>query len=281
MPEFLDQGWLQALILGCVQGFTEFIPVSSSGHLVLLPALLDWPTPSLLTLTVLHLGTLVAVLVALRKDVKEILTSMWQSILERRLVNYAARDGWFLLIATIPAGVAGLLVEPLIAEMLTRPILAAYGLIGTALALSISEVVAWRREHTRYFEEAGWFDAVMMGMAQAVALIPGVSRSGTVMAMGRVLTLDRAGAARFAFLLSAPVIAAAGAKELVGLDLNWTKEGHFGIWELAFGFIASSVSGWLAINFLLAYLRRRSLWLFAAWCLVIGIVLSRALNGAT
>ena len=279
MPEFLDHELVQALILGLVQGLTEFVPVSSSGHLVLLPALLGWPTPSLLMLTVLHLGTLTALVLAYRKDMATILTGMFRSLRERRMVDYAARDGWFLLLATVPAGIACLVVEPFVSDMLDKPVLAAWGLIGTACLLGGGELVAWRREHTRYIEEMGWKDAAALGLAQAVALIPGVSRSGAVMATGRFLALDRAGAARFAFLLGAPVIAAAGAKELLGGDLTASGEGLVLIAALAVGFLASAAAGWLAIKVLLAYLRHRTLWVFAAWCLVVGLVLIGVLPG--
>ena len=139
--------------------------------------------------------------------------------------------------------------------------------------------MAWRREHTRDIEEMGWTDAAAMGLAQAVALIPGVSRSGAVMATGRLLTLDRAGAARFAFLLGVPVIAAAGAKELLGGDWTAAGGGLVLVAALAVGFLASAAAGWLAIKVLLAYLRHRTLWVFAIWCLAVGLILIRVLPG--
>ena len=266
--------WFQALVLGMVQGVTEFLPISSSGHLVIVPALLRWDAPSLSFAVALHWGTLLSVLWAFRRDLKRMAQDMGRSARLRRLVSYEARDGFFLLLASLPAAGVGYGLRPWLAEAMDGPFFAALGLCATALLLGGSELVGRWRERRRYIEEMTWWDALLMGLGQALALAPGISRSGATMAMGRLRLLDRPGAARFSFLMGIPVMLGAGFLETL---VSWQD----GAWHNGFldanawiGVAASALCGLAAIKVLLGYVRRRSFMPFALYCLAVGLGLA-------
>ena len=264
--------WFQALVLGMVQGLTEFLPISSSGHLVLVPALLGWDAPSLSFAVALHWGTLLAVLWAFRRDLKRMARDMGRSARRRRMVSYEARDGFFLLVASLPAAGAGSVLRPWLTEAMDGPFLAALGLCVTAMLLGGCELVGRCRERRRYIEEMTWLDALLMGLGQALALAPGISRSGATMAVGRMRLLDRPGAARFSFLMGIPVMLGAGFLETL---ISWQD----GAWRNGFldanvwiGVAASALCGLAAIKVLLGYVRRRSFMPFALYCLAVGLL---------
>ncbi len=262
--------WVQALLLGLLQGLTEFLPISSSGHLVVVPALLAWAPPSLLFAVTVHMGTLLALVLVYSRDMLHILRSLWQTVRRRRLADYAARDGIFILVASIPAGVAGVMLQPYIAATLSQPRVAAIGLCCTGLLLGGSELWARWREQERYMEELTLGQAVIMGVGQALALLPGISRSGATMAAGRAQGLDREGVARFSFLLGVPIMLGAGLLEFLTLeDPRGLLQEQAGLPLLA-GFVASVLAGTVAIKTLLRIVRRHSLYPFAVYCVAVG-----------
>lgn len=263
--------FFQALIMGLIQGLTEFIPVSSSAHLVLVPWLLGWePADASLILpfdTVLHLGTLAAVLAIFWRDLLALLAAWLRSVRTRSLAVPLARPAWALVIGSIPAAVLGFLAEDLVEELFQAPAWASAFLLVTALLLLAGE--RWAGSE-RPVEELRAHHALFIGLFQGLAIAPGISRSGATISAGRFLGLDRAAAARFSFLLATPVIAGAGALQLAKLAGAGGLRPNLGL--LAVGFVASLVSGYLIIRFLLSYLRRHSLTPFAAYCALAGLL---------
>jgi undecaprenyl-diphosphatase len=260
MPESVAH----AIVLGIVQGLSEFLPISSKTHLVVVPALLGWRPPSLRFVVFLHMGTLAALLAYYLRDLWSLLTaSIKGSEQERRTVG-------LLVVATIPAVVAGLVLESTVERLLRHTRAAALALLATSAILAAAEWAAGTIRHSRRLPRPtrarpAWRDAIGMGLAQAVALLPGVSRSGSTMGAGLALGLDRPAAARFSFLMAVPAVAGAGVLELPKL-----AHGGLGAAGLA-GFAASLVSGYVAIGSLLRWLRSHSFMPFAAYCLVFGL----------
>lgn len=254
---------LEALLLGIIQGATEFLPVSSSGHLVLTEALLGMTEGGLLVEVTLHAGTLVAVVAYFRSRL------LW-------MLRGALRPGGeggkarkyllWLLIATIPAGTVGLLFEDAIATVFESPRVALIGLLVTGAILLSSR---WSGERGR---PAAGLAGLWMGFAQAVAILPGISRSGSTIAAGMWSGVDRREAAEFSFLLSVPAIA--GATFLQVLDLlNGTAGVGDALWlSLMLGFAAAFLSGYAAIAVLLEILKKRGLVPFAWYCWVVGVL---------
>jgi undecaprenyl-diphosphatase len=270
---------LQAIVLGIVQGLTEFAPVSSSGHLILVPWLFHWPILTNETLNktfdvALHMGTFVGALAYFWRDVVKYLRAWVRSMRHRSMTDVDERLAWFLVIGTIPGAIAGALFENVIEEKLGQPYLIA---IMLAVFGVILYVVDRRAKANRGLEDMRLGDAVLIGLAQAVALQPGVSRSGVTITMARGRGITREVAARFSFLLSLPVIGGAGifkgAKLLTGAEHIPPGFGP----AFAWGIVASAVSGFLVIWGLLAYLRRRDfapfvLYRLAAAGVVLGII---------
>jgi undecaprenyl-diphosphatase len=263
----------RALFLGLLQGATEFLPVSSSGHLVLIPWLLGWPLPSLAFDTMVHWGTLVAVIAYFWRDWLALLRGAWTGLRTRSLSDPAARLFLLLLVGTIPGALAGVLLEDFFEGMFARPAAAAGFLLLTAAILTLAEL-GWARRTSgpapRALPAISWADALAVGLAQAVAILPGVSRSGATIAAGLGRGLEREAAARFSFLLSAPIILGAGAMQLWKLAQAGTLAGEAPL--LAAGFLTALASGLAAIHFLLAYVRRRPLYPFALYCILLGIL---------
>lgn len=269
---------VRALVLGILQGLTEFLPISSSGHLVFLPALLGWPQPTILMAVVVHMGTLLSVVWTFRQDLKAIVQEMWKTIPQRRWTSYQAREGYFICLATVPAALSGYFLQPLMTAAMSSPLTAAYGLFVTAILLGGSEIYAYWRERNRYIEEISWLDVLLMGLGQALALMPGISRSGATMAMGRARGLDRPGIARFSFLMGLPVMLGAGMLELSSA----LTEGNLALPSVALplgvSFVASAASGLLAIRLFMNFVKHRGLLPFAFYCLVLGLALLYYLN---
>ncbi|MCX6042777.1 MAG: undecaprenyl-diphosphate phosphatase, partial [Caldilinea sp.] len=208
MSESIDL--IQAVILGFVQGATEFVPVSSSGHLVLVPWLLGWPAPSLLFDTLLHWGTLVAVLIVFWREFLSMGSAWVQSIARRSLADPDARTAWFIVVGTLPAVAAGLLFDDLLESFFLNPLAVGCFLLVTAVLLWLSEQLVLRSGGGRALTQMQWLDAAAIGVAQALALLPGVSRSGSTIAAGLARGIRRDQAARFSFLLGTPAILGAG-----------------------------------------------------------------------
>lgn len=270
---------LQAIVLGITQGITEFAPISSSGHLILVPWLFDWPIlndPDFnKTFDVaLHIGTLVGALVYFRHDVWRYLTAWVRSIRTRSIATVDERLAWALVVGTIPGVIVGALFESVIQENLSQPVVIAVMLVVFGVVLYVVDRVASVR---RGIADLTVRDGLVLGVAQAIALQPGVSRSGVTITAGRMLGLDRAGAARFSFLLSLPIIAGAGVYK--GIDLVQTGMPPGMGAPFFWGFVSSAVSGFLVIAFLLSYLRKHDFGVFLAYrvavaALTIGIVVA-------
>ncbi len=263
---------LQAVILGIVQGLTEFIPVSSSGHLVLVPHLLGWDFPETQAFifdVLVQWGTLLAVVVYFWKDLKCITLSFCKGIFSGKPFATAdARMGWYLIIATIPAVIVGLLCKDFIAAAFSSPRMTGFFLLLTALLLVIAEQVGKRQ---RSMDTIKGMDALWIGCSQVLALLPGVSRSGSTIAGGMTRNLDRPTAARFSFLMSVPVLLGAGI--LAIKDLYAMPNLDAFLLPLLVGFLAALISGYIAIRWLITYLSKHSLYAFAGYCLVVGLLI--------
>ena len=263
---------MQAIILGIVQGATEFIPVSSSGHLVIVPWLLGWEKPSLLFDTMLHWGTLVAIFIVFWRDFLVLIRAWFSSLLRRSLADPNARLAWFIIVGTIPAVVAGLLFDDFLESMFLNPQAVGFFLLITAGLLAGSEQLIRRSLAARELDQMKWSDAIVIGVVQSFALLPGISRSGSTIAAGLGCGIRRDLAARFSFLLGTPAILGAGLLQLVksiGQDAV-SLSGSFV--PTAAGFIVAAVVGVLAIRFLLYYLRNRTLYIFSMYCLIVGLL---------
>jgi undecaprenyl-diphosphatase len=263
--------FLQAILLGIVQGLTEFLPISSSAHLVLVPYFLGWQLPereSFIFNVLVQNGTLVAVIVYFWKDLIGIAVGFFRGIAQRRPFQDAqARLGWYLILATIPAGIFGLTAKDLIESAFNSVLITAIFLFVTAGLLLLVE---WAGKRQRTIEQVNWKDALIVGSFQVLAVFPGVSRSGATIAGGMARNLERPAAARFAFLISIPIMLAAGMMETIEL-LRVPDVGAF-LPVVAAGFIASAVVGYFAIRWLISFLIRHSLRGFAFYCIALGTI---------
>jgi undecaprenyl-diphosphatase len=249
-------------VLGITQGVTEFAPVSSSGHLILVPWLFDWPILHNANLNktfdvALHIGTLIGALIYFRHDIARYIAAWIRSIRARGIRTMDERLAWALVIGTIPAVIAGALLESVIEDKLGQPWIIAVMLAVFGVILYAVDRIAAQRKH---LGDVTVRDGLIMGAAQALALQPGVSRSGVTMTAARILTYDRETAARFSFLLALPVVAGAGLFKGVEILRDGLPPGMAG--PFIAGMIASAISGFLVIAFLLRYLRRHDFALF-------------------
>ena len=259
---------LTALVLGIVQGLTEFIPVSSTAHLVIFPQLLGWQDPGLAFDVILHLGTLTGVVVFFWRDYWHMLQEMFSWNKLNSPGDSMGRLGWLIVIGTIPAGIMGIIFKDKVETTLRSPQTIAISLIVFALILWWSDA---KSRKIRKLRHMNLMDAIFIGCAQAIALIPGVSRSGITITAGLVRSLEREGAARFAFLLSTPVILGGG---ILGLkDLYMSGLYREALVPLSVGFVTSAVSGFMAIKYLLSYLSKRNVNVFVYYRIILGIIL--------
>lgn len=258
-----------SIILGIVQGITEFIPVSSTAHLFITSYLLGLLFDERLFEfnVIIQLGTVAAMLLFFWHDYWDIAKAFIDGLKYRKpFENFRSRMGWLLFVATIPAGLVGLALKPFVERMTGDPLLwAGVRLLFTAVLLI---VVEYFDKKSRTLESATWLDALFVGFFQVLSIFPGASRSGSTMAGAMFRGFDRPSAARFAFLMSAPILLAAGLYETIQAILlpNTTEFLPF----LVTGFVTSAVVGWFSISWLLAYLRKHSLYVFAAYCLIAG-----------
>ena len=254
----------QALVLGILQGLAEFLPISSSAHLTLAPWLFGWPDPGLAFDVALHVGTLVAVLWFFRAQWISLIAAALRLVKQGKPKTEEERRVIFLVIATIPGAIAGLALEKYADTAFRDPKLIAAVLIIMGVVLWLVDKGA-RRD--RPLEAMRWTDALMIGLAQMFAIVPGVSRSGSTITAGRALRLTREGAAVFSFLMSMPIIAAAA---ILKVPHVLRTEGLST--PLVVGVIASAISGWLAITVLLRFVVNRSYGVFALYRVVLGII---------
>jgi undecaprenyl-diphosphatase len=257
---------IQAIILGLLQGATEFIPVSSSGHLVLVPWLLGWDVPGLVFDTVVHWGTLLAVLAYFWRDWLRLISAWLKGLVRWEWHDPDARLMWLILAGTLPAVVIGYLLEGFFESLFGQPAWVSFFLLVTAGLLALSERLGKR---TRTLGELRWLDALLIGLGQAAAIAPGISRSGSTIAAGLLRDVQRPAAARFSFLLATPIILGAGLLQL--MDFFATPDPLAQFPALAAGFAAAAISGYLCIWFLLRYLQRGKLYPFAIYCAAMGV----------
>ncbi len=257
---------LHAIWLALLQGLTEFLPISSSAHLILMPRLFGWADQGLAFDVAVHVGTLLAVLGYFRADVLRLFTAWLRSCASRR-VDSDARLAWFVLLGTLPVLVFGLLLHDFVESALRSPLVIALATIGFAVLLWLTD---WYGRKLRNEESLRITDIIIIGLAQALALVPGTSRSGITMTAGLALGLTRTAAARFSFLLSIPVILVAGGYE-AGKLVQQQLPVAWG--AITIGAVVSAVSAWLCIHFFLQLIERIGMWPFVVYRLLLGAVL--------
>jgi undecaprenyl-diphosphatase len=256
----------QAFLLGIIQGLTEFIPVSSTAHLLILQQLLGIPSSDAMFsfLVIVQLGTLVSLFIFYWKE----LLAIAQATLNFKHATLERNLGFYIIIATIPALLAGYLLKDAVEALFRMPMLeAAIRLFTAAILLSLAEYFGKR---TRKLDSMTWLDALIIGLMQVIAVFPGASRSGTTISGGMFRGLDRPSAARFAFLMSVPVMLAAGLYEMLDV-VQMPNLAQF-LPLLVVGFVTAAIIGWFAIKWLLNYLNNHSLYVFAIYCAVLGLL---------
>src|SRR5262249_5715083 len=269
--------FLQAIVIGIIQGLTEFIPISSTAHIKVIPKLLDWEDPGAAFTAVIQWGTLVAAMIYFRQDIIRLTRAMLAGISTQRWVaTLDAKMSWMIVVGTIPVVVFGVLLHKYIEGPFRSLYVIAASAIVLALALAAAEGVArWRLRadlKLKGMDDLSWWDAVAVGFAQAVAIIPGASRSGVTITGGLFVGMKRETAARFSFLLSLPAVFGAGLFELYKRRHELLKSQEH-IWNLVIATIVSGIVGYATIAFLLGYLKKHTTYLFIIYRLVVGGVI--------
>lgn len=261
----------QSILLGIVQGLTEFIPVSSSGHLVIVPYLFGWKIPpdqAFVFDVLVQVATLAGVIFFFWRDITAILLAMINGLRKRQpFADGTARLGWYLILATIPAGLVGFFLKDTIESVFGSPEYTAIFLLLTAGLLVYAEKIGKR---TRILETMVWRDALLIGFFQIIALFPGVSRSGATISGAMRQDFERPSGARFSFLMSIPIMLAAGLLSIIDLARfpNLTQL----LPVFIPGFLAAGVVGYVVIGWLLRFLSHYSLYYFAAYCVILSIL---------
>jgi len=262
---------LQSIILGIIQGASEFLPISSSGHLVLAPYVFGWDIPpqeAFIFDVLVQVATLTAVIIYFWKDLLLILKSLFNGIIRRKLIyDFHSRLGWYLILATIPAGLAALFFKDIFEKSFSNPKAAAIFLICTSILLIIAEIFSSR---SRTLETISWLDALWIGFFQVFALFPGISRSGSTISGGMLRGFNRESSARFSFLMSVPVMSAAGVLAISDLLSSPSLLSKLPIYFA--GFITAALVGYFAIHWFIVYLSKKSLYLFAGYCGATGLI---------
>jgi undecaprenyl-diphosphatase len=264
-----------AILLGIIQGLTEFIPVSSTAHLLIGQYLLGLPANDAMFsfLVIVQLGTVLSLFVYFGKDLWKIVLATLASLkpllkCETLKLETDALLGWYIIIATIPALLTGYLLKDAVEALFKMPLLqAAIRLFTAAVLMFLAERLT---KKSRQLASMTWLDALIIGLFQVISVFPGASRSGTTISAGMFRGYERPSAARFAFLMSIPVMLAAGAYEM--LDVLQMPNLTTFLLPLAVGFASAAIVGWLAVKWLLVYLSKHSLYIFAAYCALIGTV---------
>ncbi len=256
----------QAFLLGIVQGLTEFIPVSSSAHLLIGQTILKIPADDAMFsfLVIVQLGTIVSLIFFYWKD----LLGLVQAFFAKPFSTQENKLAWYIIIATIPALIVGYLLKDAIETLFKTPLLeASIRLFSAAILLTLAESLTRKN---RSLDSMNWLDALIVGLFQIIAVFPGASRSGSTIAGGMFRGFDRPAAARFAFLMSVPVMLAAGGYQTLDV-IKMPNLGQF-LPLLAVGFVTAAIVGWFAIKWLINYLSKHSLYVFAAYCAVVGTI---------
>jgi undecaprenyl-diphosphatase len=256
----------QAIVIGIIQGLTEFLPVSSTAHIRIVPALLHWDDPGAAFTAVIQTGTLVAALIYFRSDILVITQAVGRGLLERKpFGTFEARLGWMIVLGTIPVAICGVLFKHMIERDWRSLYVICASMAGLALVLAFAEWRVLVRSRAgaklKTMRDLGWMDALLVGIAQAVALVPGSSRSGVTITGGLLVGLDRPTAARFSFLLSLPAVFAAAVKELYD-ERAKLLHSQQDVLNLVLATVISGVIGYASIAFLLRYLKTHTTWVF-------------------
>ncbi|MCP4421702.1 MAG: undecaprenyl-diphosphate phosphatase [Chloroflexi bacterium] len=267
----------EAIIVGIIQGATEFLPISSSGHLVLLPQIFKMTPPDLTLIGLAHMGTLLAVLIYFRQDMWDIATAVLHDLSQRQpLASTNSRLGWFIVVGTIPIAIIGLPLANFFEQIFSNPRTTAAFLLVTAALLVLGERILSGKKTVA---QMSWTDAIVIGLFQVLALFPGVSRSGSTIVGGLSRGLDRPTAARYSFLLGIPAILGAGLKAV--LEIFSSSGAAFTTDVYIVSFIAAAVSGYACIHLLLTWVRNHTLYGFAIYCTLFSLtfLLISFLNG--
>lgn len=259
---------IHVIILGIVQGLAEPLPISSSGHLILIPWLLGWSEHSLTFDVALHGGTAIAFIIYFWRDWVSLIRAFFAGLASRDFSSdYQRKLSLYILVATIPGAIFGVLLESTVEEAVRTPLLVAVLLMAMGLVLLVADRVASRK---RTINQLNMSDAVIIGFSQALALIPGVSRSGITITAGLLRGVDRADSARFSFLLSGPIVTGAFLYNTFKmLKAGFPADERF---PFILGIAVAAVVGYAAISFLLSYLQKRSLTLFVVYRWAIGLL---------
>lgn len=263
--------FFQSILLGIVQGLTEFLPISSSGHLVIVPHLLGWEIPSrdaFLFDVLVQVATLIAVFAYFWKDLLEIMKAFFQGLWKKQpFDDPLSRLGWYIILATLPAGIAGLILKDVVQSAFSNPTITGTFMLVTAFLLLIAEFVGKR---DRSADDINWKDSIWIGIFQSLALFPGISRSGSTITGGMTRNITRPASARFSFLISIPIMLVAG---IAALD-DLTKVPHLTTIIPTYipGFITAAITGYLAIRWLLSFLTQHPLYIFSIYCALLGLI---------
>jgi undecaprenyl-diphosphatase len=269
---------LEAVVLGIVQGLTEFLPISSTAHLRIVPAFAGWEDPGAAFTAVTQLGTMAAVVIYFRHDLARITRAWLRSIGQPELRGELdARLGWYIVLGTVPIGIFGILFKDQIETGARDLYLIGVALIVLGLILLLAEKVG---SHDRPLDQIRTRDGFLIGFAQALALIPGVSRSGATITAGLFMGLERAAAARFSFLLSVPAVVLSGMLEL-GTILSGEEEGGDSLGALLVATFFAFISGYAAIAFLLRFLERHTTAIFVAYRVALGALVLVLVSAGT
>lgn len=265
---------LEAIVLGLVQGLTEFIPISSTGHLKIVPELLGWGDPGAAVSAVIQFGTILAVVIYFAKDIFRIIAGFFRGIVRRQMfTDPDSLEAWYVIIGTIPIVIVGLLLKHQIETVFRGTWVITFQLVFIAILMQVAEKYAIRRG-VRDEADFNTKDAFWIGMGQCIALIPGSSRSGSTIMTGLFRRLSHAQVARFSFIMSIPAITGAGLLELVSEREHLTT---IGMLPIVVAIVVAFISGWLSIHYLLRYLRTHTTHVFIYYRYVLGAVMAALL----
>jgi undecaprenyl-diphosphatase len=263
--------YIEAIVLGLVQGLTEFIPISSTGHLKLVPELLGWGDPGAAVSAVIQFGTILAVIIYFFGDIVRLTAGFVRGLVARApFRDPDSREAWYVIFATIPIVIVGVLLEELIEGVFRSTWVVTFQLIFIAVLMQVAEAYA-RRKGFRSREDFNAKDAWIIGVGQCIALIPGSSRSGTTIMTALFRRVPHDYAARFSFVMSIPAITAAGVFQLVDAREELAR---IGTMPMMIGIVVAFISGWASIYFLLLYLRTHTTHVFIYYRYVVGLILA-------
>ena len=264
--------WFQGVVLGFVQGLTEFIPISSTAHMKVVPVMLGWGDPGVAIAATIQLGSIVAVLGYFWKDLTQVFGGAWQAWQTKDYEKQEWRLFWGICWGTIPILIAGAMIKTFIPNYDESPLRSLQAIAIASIVMSVLLAIAEKSQnHDRKFDQLTLKDGILMGTAQALAIIPGVSRSGSTMTTGLFMNLDRATAARFSFLLGIPAITIAGLVELKDLLAN--DLGSISLFTLAASLASSVVFSYMAIAWLIKFLQNNKTWIFVWYRLAFGMII--------